>query len=115
MGFFKRLFGGEKSEKPYVDKQGIYFFVQCDKCGSRVRLRADKEYDLQRVDDGFVWNKTVVDSKCFRRMPAVVHLDASHRVTSQEIEGGRFLTQDEYDALEKPTVTQSTDGTRGFG
>ena len=115
MGFLKRLFGGEKSEKPYVDTRGIYFYAQCDKCGSLVRVRADKEYDLERVDGGFVWHKTIVDSKCFRRMQAVVHLDSNYHVTNQEISDGRFLTEEEYDALNKPADTDPPDETRGFG
>jgi hypothetical protein len=111
----KRLFGGEKGEKPYVDERGIYFYVQCGNCGSTVRVRADKQYDLVREDGGFVWHKTIVDSKCFRRMQAVVHMDGRYQVTSQEISDGRFLTQAKYDALQKPTVTQATDESRGFG
>jgi hypothetical protein len=115
MGFLKRLFGGEKHEKPYVDTRGIYFYAQCDKCGSLVRVRADKEYDLERVDGGFVWHKTIVDSKCFQRMQAVVYLDGSYRVTNQELSNGRFLTKEEYDTLTQPIVDEPTDESRGFG
>ncbi|MCP4423134.1 MAG: hypothetical protein GY803_01445 [Chloroflexi bacterium] len=104
MGFLKRLFSGEKSDKPYVDKRGIYFYVQCDNCGSRVRVRADKEYDLNREGGGFVWHKTIIDSRCFRPMHATVRLDSAYNMTAQEVENGRFLTQAEYDALEKPTA-----------
>ena len=109
MGFLKRLFGGEKSEKPYVDERGIYFYAQCEKCGSLVRVRADKQYDLQQADGGYVWHKTLVDSKCFQRMQAVVNLDSSYRVTNQELSNGRFITQAEYDALSKPAVIPPTD------
>ncbi len=115
MGFLKRLFGSEKSEKLYVDKNGIYFYAQCNNCGSTVRVRADKQHDLNREGDTFVWHKTIVDSKCFRRMEAVVHLDGRYQVTNQEISDGRFLTQAEYDALQQPTVTPPTDESRGFG
>ena len=115
MGFLKRLFGSEKREKPYVDTRGIYFYVQCDKCGSLVRVRADKQYDLEQVDGGYVWHKTIVDSKCFQRMQAVVHLDGSYRVTNQELSNGRFLTKEEYDTLTQPIVDEPTDESRGFG
>ena len=109
MGFLKRLFGGEKSEKPYVDERGIYFYAQCEKCGSLVRVRADKQYDLQQADGGYVWHKTLVDSKCFQRMQAVVHLDGRYQVTSQELSNGRFITKADYDDLNKPVVTDPTD------
>ena len=114
MGFLKRLFGGEKGEKPYVDERGIYFYAQCDKCNSLVRVRADKQYDLQQADGGYVWHKTLVDSKCFQRMQAVVHLDSSYQVTNQELSNGRFLTQAEYDNLNKPAVSAPTDENHDF-
>jgi hypothetical protein len=101
MGFFKKLFGGGESKpKEYVDKTGIYFYVQCDNCGSRLKVRADKQHDLLHEDGRYTWHKTIVDSKCFRRMEAVVNLDSQYNVTSYELNGGKFLTQAEYEAAE---------------
>lgn len=100
MGFLKKLFGGEKKEKPYVDKTGIYFYVQVDGVDSRVRVRADKQHDLMRVDNSYVWHKTIVDSKFFRRMQAEVHFDGSYKVTHADLQGGTFITQEEYEAAE---------------
>ena len=115
MGFLKKLFGGEGRKKEYVDTQGIYFYAVCDNCGAKVKVRADRQHDLNRTDNGFVWHKTIVDSKCFQRMQAVVHLDGSYQVTSQELSNGRFLTKEEYDALNQPTVDEPTDETRDLG
>lgn len=102
MGFFRRLLGGDKKGKSqrYIDTTGVYFYFQCDNCGTRVRVRADKQHDLLSEDDGYVWHKTVVDSKCFRRMQTVVHLDHHYHVTSYELHGGQFLTQAAYEAAE---------------
>jgi len=102
MGFLQKLFGGEKREKKYVDKTGLYFYVQCDNCGAAVRVRADKQHDLLREDAGYVWHKTIVDSKCFRRMPTVVRMDRNYEVTTAEIEGGRYITEAEYEAIQSP-------------
>lgn len=100
MGFLKKLFGGDgsKKQKKYVDKTGIYFFVRCDNCGSCVRLRADKQHDLLREDGGFSWHKTIVDSKCFRRIPTIVTLNGKYEMVSADIQGGQFITEEEYDA-----------------
>ncbi len=106
MGFLRRIFGGEQKE-PQGDTRGLYFFVRCDHCGALVRLRADKEYDLNRTDDGYVWHKTIVDSKCFRPMPAVVHLDHTYQVVSAEISGGEFITQEAYEMPEPPVEAAS--------
>lgn len=96
MGFLRRLFGGK--EEPYEDKHGIYLHVECENCGSRVRVRIDKQHDLNRQSGGYVWHKTIVDSKCFRPMPTVVRFDGSYEVIESEIEGGRYLTKAEYEA-----------------
>jgi hypothetical protein len=101
MDFLRRLFGGDKKGSQ-VDTQGVYFYVRCNHCGARTRLRADKQYDINRTEDGYVWHKTIVDSKCFRQMPAVVRLDRNYHVTDAEISGGEFITKEEYEAPEPP-------------
>lgn len=112
MGFLKRLFGG--GQKEYVDKDGLYFYVQCDNCGKCVQVRASKQYDLNRQGGGFVWHKTIVDNRCFRPMQTVVYLDSNYTITSHEIEGGHYITEEEYEAAEtaataKTNVDQATD------
>lgn len=105
MGFLKKLFGGgniNEGKRPGgapADPQGIYFYVQCDRCGTLVRLRADKQYDLINEGNGYTWHKTIVDNRCFRPMPTVVHLNAAYEMVSHEISGGHYITQDEYEAL----------------
>ena len=107
MGFLKRLFGGQ-SEKPYVDKEGIYFYVKCSNCGTIVRLRAHKTHDLNRDENGLVWHKTIVDSKCFRRISAVVRLNNSYQTISQEIAGGEFVTEADYLAWESARAARQS-------
>lgn len=103
MGFLKKLFGGKESkgqpEKAPEDTQGVYFYVQCDRCGTPVRLRADKQYDLINDDGGYIWHKTIVDNRCFRPMPTVVHLNGSYEMVSHEITGGHYIDQEEYQVL----------------
>lgn len=99
MGFFKKLFGGgEKKPSEYVDTRGVYFYVRCDKCGAVVKVRADKEYDLERDGDSFVWHKTIVDNRCFRSIPTVVVLDSNYNMVSAEITGGTYVTQADYES-----------------
>lgn len=101
MGFLKRLLGGDQQEdkqQGYVDKDGLYLYVQCDNCGSCVRMRIDKQYELERDENRFVWHKTIVDSRCFRRMPTVVTFDAKYAVVNAEITGGHYVSEDVYNA-----------------
>lgn len=101
MDLIKRLFGRGDDDKPH-DPQGIYLYVECDRCGAQVRVRADKQYDLNRTEDGFTWHKTIVDSKCFRQMPTVVHFDRSYNVVASEIEGGHYISKETYEAPAEP-------------
>jgi hypothetical protein len=107
MGFFKRLFGGGQSE--YVDKTGIYLYARCDKCGTVVRVRADKQHDLNQDGSGFVWHKTIVDSKCFRRLETVVHFDGNYNVTNHEVQGGALVDEAVYESWLASKETAQTD------
>jgi hypothetical protein len=99
MDFLKRLFG-LGGPKEYVDTQGLYFYFKCDNCGATVKVRADKQHDLNNDDGGYVWHKTIVDSRCFRRMQAVIYLDGSYNVTNYELTGGQLLSEEAYLAEE---------------
>jgi hypothetical protein len=105
MGFLKRLFGGDKEPAKYVDKRGVYFYVRCDNCGTITRVRADKEYDLIREDNGYVWHKSIVDNRCFRPMATVVHMDGNYQPTNEEVSGGSFVSEEDYDTFLKPEVS----------
>lgn len=96
MSFLKRLFAG--GEKEYVDKQGIYFYVRCNNCGTITKVRADKQHDLNADEGNYEWHKTIVDNKCFRRMETVVYLDQNYQITNAEITGGVYVTEADYEA-----------------
>ena len=70
MGFLQKLFGSDEPEE-----EGFFVYVQCDQCGAKVRSRIHKEYDLVQSGDGYDWHKTIVDSRCFQRIPTVAHFD----------------------------------------
>jgi hypothetical protein len=101
MGFLKKLFSGAGQQKEYVDTRGIYIFVVCENCGTKVKVRADKQHDLNRTDNGFIWHKTIVDNRCFRRLQSVVYLDQNYQMTNYELTGGRFISQEEYERVEE--------------
>lgn len=100
MSFLSKLFGSKEGQG---DPDGLYFYVQCDRCGEKLRIRADKRHDLIRDPEqgGYVWNKEIMDGRCFQLMYAHVVLDASLTVQSQSLDGqGHFISQEEYQAEE---------------
>ena len=108
MGILRRIFGGGKPRERR-DPNALYFYVRCDKCGEKIRLRVDKRYDLMRdyergpgdVGSGYVLHRDVMGNKCFEMMHMEVFLDNGHRVLSQDITGGEFITYEEYTAEEE--------------
>jgi len=103
MGRLRSLFAGS-GEEP-----GIFnLYVRCGKCGEKLRLRVSTRSDLMRDYDrgtgdmgsGYILRKDIMDDRCFQIMHAEVQLDDSHRILSQEISGGEFITQEEYEAEE---------------
>ena len=103
MGFFRKLmsavFGASDGE--VRDPNGIYLYVKCSRCGTPVRIRADKRHDLQRdYDTGeFVLNKEVMDGSCFALIHTTTRFDPSYRIIDQQIQGGEFITREAYKSL----------------
>jgi len=99
MSFLRKLFGsGEPTRPRDEDSEGFFVYVQCDNCGQALRLRIHKHHDLNYAEDGYVWHKTIVDSRCFRPMTTVAYFDSRYQLTKAEIEGGRFISQAEFEA-----------------
>lgn len=106
MSFLRRLFGKSETAEQ-TDRGGIFVYVVCDRCGDRLRLRIDRQYDLNRIDEGgYVWHKTLVDGKCYRPMPTVVKFDSNYQVVSAEIEGGHYVSREAYEAAERAATEE---------
>ena len=80
------------------DPNGIYLYVRCGRCGETLEVRADKRFDLVRDYDkgGYVLHKEMLGSQCFSLMHATVRLDDNKRILSREIQGGEFITEEEF-------------------
>jgi hypothetical protein len=107
MSFFRRFFGQSAQSEAPADRRGIYVYAACDRCGQRLRIRIDRQYDLnQRDEGGYDWHKTLVDSRCFRPMPTMVTFDQHYRIISAEIEGGHYMSQEAYEAAERSAALE---------
>lgn len=108
MGFFdqlKRMFGGSGGGRD----DGIYLYVRCNRCGDRVRVRVNSTSELQQEfkqsdrASGYSVRKMVVDQRCFRPIEIRLRFDARRNEQERTIEGGTFLSQEEFEASE-PTA-----------
>lgn len=102
------LFGrgrGEKSgETSTSDQHAVYYYVRCGKCGEGVRVRIDRRWDLEQQFEGegdavsgYVATKDVMGKNCFRMMQLTVQFDRGYRETDRQIQGGTFITKQEFD------------------
>ncbi len=105
MDFFNRIksaFAGGGVSSPI-----LWLYVQCNKCGTPVAVRVNLFNDPS-IDDqgGYILRKEIMDNKCFRLMSAELRLDDSRRIKDQTIEGGKFITRQQYEQLSgKPHLT----------
>ena len=97
------------------DPNGIYFYVVCDKCGTPLRIRADKRHDIQRdyKTGEYILRKEMMDNSYFNLMQATLRFNASYNIVDREIEGGQFITQEEYESLQSPTDTENAEADVG--
>jgi len=102
MGLFGRLFSREKQKKPKkpkIERNLIPFYVKCDKCGEKITIRVNRLTDLQNLyleqgEQGAAYNlkKEILGKKCPHLIRIDVNFDRAHRIISQEISGGKFIS-----------------------
>jgi len=105
MGFLdalKRMFSGRPAPVVASDPYGIWFHFRCKRCGSLVRVRADRRNDLNREDGpgALVLRKDVMDNKCFQLIRAEVWLDDNYEVVTAEVDGGALITREQFEAAQ---------------
>ena len=115
MGWLQRLFGrAERSGGRERDLHGLYLFVRCNRCGEVVRVRVNTSNELseQMADDdsdrviGFAAEKGVVGNNfmCGQTMRVYLTFDRNRRMTEKRVEGGAFITEEEFQAASSSTA-----------
>lgn len=98
MGFLKRLFGGFGGNSQPKDT-GIYLYFRSQRAADAVtKIRIEPSYDLNRDGEGLSWHKTIVDSRYFSRINAVIRFDNNHRILSADLDKGELITEEEFEA-----------------
>jgi len=101
VSFLKRL--GALFEPP-PDRNSLYYYVRCARCGEVIRARVDlrNELSMEYGDDerpaGYYYRKVLIGrGRCFQAIEVSMTFDPQRRVTSRQIDGGQFVTQEEYE------------------
>ena len=109
MGFLRRLFGGGQQGP---DDHALHLYVKCNRCGSVVHARIDLRNDLaadygDTEAEGYTLTKEIMDDRCFQLMRAELHFDERRVETSRQVEGGTFVTEEEWEGAtndKRPTT-----------
>ncbi len=87
----------------YFEKEGIFMYTQSNK-GTIFKTILRKGYDFQiNYDEGpaILLDKELVGQRADDLIVVHLELDQNYNVVSSEINGGRFLTPQEYEELLK--------------
>ena len=93
------------SSPPPRTQRAIYLYVQCSKCGEKLRARVDVWNELTpeyngKSDDAvsYFCRKVLVGEKqCYQPIELKLKFDRNHKLTEKNIMGGKFIEQDEYE------------------
>ncbi len=108
MSFLKRfLFGSDGGSESESDPNLLWYYVRCNKCGEAVAVMARKGYDLVEefeesgnsdAPTGYSLFKDVMgrSDTCFQQMRIEIHYNLNYVEQSRHIQGGTFITAEEY-------------------
>ena len=102
MSLFKRI---TSFFSPRVEQRNFYFYVQCQQCQEVLRGRVDLfndlsvEYDQRGAPASYFTRKVLVGShRCYRPIEVELSFDRKRSLMNQEIKGGKFVEEADYQA-----------------
>jgi hypothetical protein len=103
VSIFKKM--SEAFSAPASKKErALYLYVQCDKCGEKLRARVDLWNELSPEFDGksekaisYHCRKVLVGEKrCYQSIELILEFDKNHRLVEKQIHGGKYIEEEDY-------------------
>ncbi len=105
LAWLQKTFGAT-DRRPTGDRPGTFVYVRCVRCKEAIRVRIDPANDLAQEFDGkgdmpvgYSTTKGVVGKSCFRTINLTIRYDRGRREIDRQIEGGEFISEEEYASL----------------
>lgn len=103
MSLFSKLLNALKGKPPSGSDRYIPIYVYSNRCREPLAAQIDIMNEISRDDDykGYFVRKVLHTSgknRCYGQVEIEVWLDSEKRIVRQEVTGGRWLTQEEYQA-----------------
>jgi hypothetical protein len=104
MDILKKLSKILSSPPPKTDR-ALYLYVQCKKCGEKLRARVDVWNELTPEYDGksdnaasYFCRKVLVGEKnCYQPIELKLKFDKNHKLIEKQIYGGKYIDQVDYE------------------
>jgi len=95
------------SSPPPRTERAKYLYVQCSKCGEKLKARVDIWNELTPDYDGnseeassyFCRKVLVGEKRCYQPIELRLKFDKNHTLVDKTILGGKFIEQDEYEGI----------------
>lgn len=109
ISFLKKLFGLGGTSRD----EGLYLYVRCDNCGAVLHTRIDVQREVAPDFErgGYILRKEMMDSTCFKLLYADLRFDEGRNLIERSIDGGTFITREEW-ATEKEGIAPSSTPSR---
>ncbi|PLV57172.1 hypothetical protein [Thermotoga sp. SG1] len=89
----------------YREKGALVVYIKCERCGEMFRSHLRRGYDFIVDYDNpgvpYRIDKLYVGSKCPNKIHLVATFTSSYKPVSVSIEGGSFITKEEYEDAQK--------------
>jgi hypothetical protein len=89
------------SAPPASQEAAYWLYVQCDRCGEKIRSRVDLYNDLSAIYDAsgtsyFCRKILMGQQRCYQKIEVEMWFDARRRLTERKISGGQFISADAF-------------------
>ncbi len=103
MSFLKNFGKIFSTRAPDTDR-ALYLYVQCNKCGEKLRARVDTYNELTPDFDGgsdqpssYFCRKVLIGEKlCYQQIELSLKFDKNHKLVDKHIKGGKYISEDEF-------------------
>ena len=106
MSFLKDLLSRLTAGGP-KDAHLYWVYVQCERCQEKIRFHIDMRNDLsiqygetEKEDVYFTRKRVIGRQGCFQAIDVELTFDRDRRLVNQQITGGRFINEENYNAQE---------------
>jgi hypothetical protein len=103
VNFLNKL-GKLLSSPPPKTDRALYLYIQCNKCGEKMRARVDlwneltPDYEGNREDpSSFHCRKVLVgENRCYQPIELQLKFDKNHKLVDKKIHGGKYIEEADF-------------------